>query len=44
MDEVLRHALTIGDNRSLFHEPVEAAQQPVIFETPKPVADEIRTH
>lgn len=44
MDDVLRHALTVKDSRELFHEPPVAPQQPVIFETPEPAADEIRTH
>jgi ATP-dependent Lon protease len=44
MDDVLRHALTVKDPRELFQEPPEAPQQPVIFETPEPSVDEIRTH
>jgi ATP-dependent Lon protease len=44
MDDVLRHALTVKDERELFQEPQPAPQQPVLFETPKPSADEIRTH
>jgi ATP-dependent Lon protease len=44
MDDVLRHALTVKDPRELFQEPPAAPQQPVIFETPEPSVDEIRTH
>ena len=44
MDDVLRLALTIKDDSGLFHEPPSAPQQPVLFETPAPSADEIRTH
>jgi len=44
MDDVLHHALTVKDPRELFQEPPTAPQQPVIFETPEPSVDEIRTH
>jgi ATP-dependent Lon protease len=44
MDDVLRHALTVKDPRELFQEPPSAPQQQVIFETPEPAVDEIRTH
>ena len=44
MDDVLRLALTVKDDSELFHEPPSAPQQPVLFETPAPSADEIRTH
>jgi ATP-dependent Lon protease len=44
MDDVLHHALTVKESRELFQEPPEAPQQTVIFETPEPSADEIRTH
>jgi ATP-dependent Lon protease len=44
MDDVLRHTLTVRDPQELFQEPPPAPQQPVIFETPEPAVDEIRTH
>jgi len=43
-DDGLRLALTVKDDSELFHEPPSAPQQPVLFETPEPSADEIRTH
>jgi ATP-dependent Lon protease len=44
MDDVLRHALTVKEDRELFQEPSSAPQQPVLFETPEPSGDEIRRH
>ncbi len=42
MDDVLRLAMNISDDRELFKD--SAAAQPVIFETPATPGDEIRTH
>jgi len=44
MDDVLRHALTVKDDRELFQEPSSPPQQPVLFETPEPSGDAIRRH
>jgi ATP-dependent Lon protease len=44
MDDVLRHALTVKDDRELFQEPSSPPQQPVLFETPEPSEDAIRRH
>ena len=44
MDDVLRKALTISEDAELFKEPTPTPSQPVLFETPDPISDEIRTH
>ncbi len=44
MDDVLREALTVKDDRELFQEPSSAPQPPVLFETPEPSGDAIRRH
>ena len=44
MDDVLRKALTITEDAGLFKEPPPAPSPPVLFETPDPISDEIRTH
>ena len=43
-DDVLRKALVLENESSLFREPPVAPEKPVIFEAGKPATDELRTH
>ncbi|HOI93388.1 MAG TPA: endopeptidase La [Syntrophobacter fumaroxidans] len=44
MDDVLRKAMVVPEDRELFHEEEAGAQQAVMFEQKPPAADEIRAH
>lgn len=44
MDDVLKKALLISDEKELFRDAPPVQSQPVLFETPEPTAEEIRTH